>query len=708
MRTFYFYRNNHNLLVIAWTGLFIILGGVLSSCVVLKLIAGESENDRVQCASKRSYNSSKNQARGSSQNPKTNAAPGSYISNLPQKSVEAKSNYGKSPVSFGDAVQIILPNNPDIALNIMEMGAMGDGLTDDTSVIQHAIYLAAQSGKAIYIPNGTYRITRELIFSKKDGKPIHAGPHIYGQSRDGVILRLDDNLAEFNDPKTPRKAVLRTVNAQDGATYKQISADFFNRLVTNLTINTGNNPGAVGIKFYSNNTGVLSNINIVGNGAIGLDLTSIALNGPHLIQNIEISGFDIGVRGGGDNSSTISNISVHDAKSYGLYHSNGVLQVEGLVVSDTPVAVYSKPQQPFKVTTLTLINGSFTGNSPSKPAIINSGVLFARNIRSDCYSKILESEAGSEGDVDGKIIDEYSSHGVSKAFASNVDSSLNLPIRYMPVRYDLNTTNWVDVKTYGANPNDKSDDTQAIQRAIDAATASGKTTLYFTSGRYILSGTVKIYGSIRHLIGFAPAQIIGNGKFSLINDPETSNAVQFQGFNFSKIKYENASGRPMLLHNLTGDVEATGPGEFYLNSTAVRLSISNVKSKVWARQLNTERPTSLNFNVINDGGTLWMLGQKTEQGGVKTHTINRGRTEILGAYIYALGQGKFDTVYEVENAEASFAGVRERTSTKKYANLLKETHSGEIRFFAQDKMPAGNPFNRGVSLYSAAQKSLPE
>ncbi|MEB3231160.1 MAG: glycosyl hydrolase family 28-related protein, partial [Leptolyngbyaceae bacterium] len=419
----------------------------------------------------------------------------------------AESIYGQAPATFGDAIEIVFPADPAIVLNVREFGAVGDGLADDTVAIQNAIYESTASSRALYFPNGVYRITQEIRFEQSDGQALRSGPHLYGQSRDGVILRLEDNLAAFADPGNPIQAVIRTVNAEDGATFRQISADFFNRQLVNFTIDTGNNPGAVGIKFYSNNTGILHNVRVIGNGAIGIDIASIALNGPNLMQNIEVDGFDIGIQASGDNSATISNLAVRNASAYGLYHNGGVLQVEGLVVENAPVAVFSAPTAPFSRTTLTLVNGQLRGGDRTQPAIISGDLLFARNIETRGYAIAIEARAGTTGNVESSIVDEYSSHGASKEFATNVDTSLNLPIYYQPITYDTDPQNWVNVQAYGALPGDNRDDTQAIQSAIDAAAAAGQTTLYFPGltapdpNWYTLDGDVTIYGTVQHIMG---------------------------------------------------------------------------------------------------------------------------------------------------------------------------------------------------------------
>ncbi|WP_420803675.1 glycosyl hydrolase family 28-related protein [Saccharothrix deserti] len=63
----------------------------------------------------------------------------------------------------------------DPRLNVLGFGAKGDGTTDDTSALQHAVDCAvrdvpphaeaASDGKVVHLPPGDYRITAPLIVS---------------------------------------------------------------------------------------------------------------------------------------------------------------------------------------------------------------------------------------------------------------------------------------------------------------------------------------------------------------------------------------------------------------------------------------------------------------------------------------------------------------------------------------------------------------
>ena len=155
------------------------------------------------------------------------------------------------------AAEIIFPNDSKAVLDVKrDLGATGDGKTDDTAALQQAVYRcqANDFSRTIYLPKGVYRITRPLVFKPNDkgGEGAMVGPWFYGQDRDTTVIRLDDKSEGFGDPGKPQAAI-RTMSRPDGA---HMNADFFDRTIVNLTVDTGDNPGAIGVLFYSNNTGL--------------------------------------------------------------------------------------------------------------------------------------------------------------------------------------------------------------------------------------------------------------------------------------------------------------------------------------------------------------------------------------------------------------------------------------------------------------------
>ena len=82
-----------------------------------------------------------------------------------------------------------IDNYPDLSIvkkfNVRDYGAKGDGRTDDTHSFIKAIQ-AATPNSVLYIPNGTYPITKMIIIRKS--------LHIRGESKDKTIIYLPKSL----------------------------------------------------------------------------------------------------------------------------------------------------------------------------------------------------------------------------------------------------------------------------------------------------------------------------------------------------------------------------------------------------------------------------------------------------------------------------------------------------------------------------------
>jgi hypothetical protein len=278
--------------------------------------------------------------------------------------------------------EVVFPNDTSVIDVVRDFGAKGDGKTDDTAALQAAIEASSAGTEKrpghshiVYIPNGTYRVTNTLVVKSA------LGPWLYGQSRDRVIIRLDDHVSE------DVHSVMRTHPNEQGPT----SADWFMRNLRNFTIDAGDNPHIDGIRYYATNSGCLQNVRVIGNGKIGINGGFLDQSGPNLIQDVEIDGFDKGILSQWIWSQTMSRIKISNCRTSGIEVSANVVAIEDLHVIDTPIGVDILIPNGWGHWSgvVAVVGGKFECKEGGIAAIRNDGILYARDLRSNGYEALI-------------------------------------------------------------------------------------------------------------------------------------------------------------------------------------------------------------------------------------------------------------------------------------------------------------------------------
>lgn len=588
---------------------------------------------------------------------------------------------------YGFCENIVFPEDAKVADVKRDYGAKGDGKADDTSAIQKAL---SEKRNLIYFPNGTYLVSDTLRWGDRQTRQT-----FQGQSEKGVIIKLKDNCDGYGNPASP-KAVIWTGRSP---------AQRFRNSIRNLTVDTGKgNPGATGIQYIANNQGCMRHVTIKsgdGRGVKGLDLGYTNEQGPCMIEDIHVIGFDIGVfNKHAVDSVVMADITVEKQNKYGSVNDGQVVTIDGFYSKNKVPAFFNKKGASF----LTLVNAKCEGGDPKNTAVINEADMFLRNLSVSGYGIAINNAAGNQKEVKGPKVEEFTSHPVNSLFPSP-PRSLNLPVKKTPDVPWHDLKDWVSVNKYppkkvkykrkdGKTMN-LTDWTESIQKAID----SGAKTVYFPGSNYQILGTVYLRGNVERLHGLENSWRNASGapKGKIVIDDGKSPVVVMEYFDvtYAMLTYVHKSKRIFVMrsvsHNEWTRIEKqAGSGDLFLDDTGGG-EFKIFGGNVWARNLNMEGERIKN-KIRNENGNLWILGYKTEGDTLLLDNLKGAKTEIVGGFIYANKANDPKKVMFVNDATSSlsfsigewvgrhqpFAPVREtRNGVTKTLSNKEVSHRGE-------------------------------
>jgi hypothetical protein len=642
---------------------------------------------------------------------------------------------GKNPciIATSSTQDKLFPDN--LVVNVKtRYGAKGDGVTDDTQAIQKAMRENVGKNKILYFPQGTYLVSDRLEWKDTNGK-WQSQLWLQGQNRATTIIRLKDNAPGYNSTSNPR-AVVYTASGlyieQPNGGGKDYPAkgegnEAFANYIEDLTIDTGNNRGAIALDYLANNIGAVRNVTLQGRGLVGLDMTRKWI-GPALVKNIFVEGFDYGIRIGGEvNGITLEHINLCNQKTVGLENLGNVVAIRNLSSSNSVPAVRNTNS----TSLITLLDADLRGSSHSVSAIENNSRMFARNVRSSGYRSAIMQDNKV---VKGTKIREFTSNSPFTLFKSSANTSLNLPIKESPSFHENNLSNWANVEDFGAkgkNPDGSDewgDDTVAIQKALD----SRKSTIYIPPGRYFVSDTLHVRGNVRKIFAMGATFSPGGTAFGDINNPKpffriedgtatdvtiehvsVLNLVQQAPPQAGLIGFEQATSRTLFLKDVTccslrpNDQKYVfrnkpGAGKLFIEDVSAEGWQFEHPQQVWARQLNPEGSSE---KIFNNGGKLWVLGLKTEGGNVNTviHTKGGGVSELFGALLYVTGNVSPNQIAFInDNSQVALS-----YATISYGANDFQIHVQETRGFKRSQLTRnrllGHGNGRAVPLYVGGQ-----
>jgi hypothetical protein len=583
---------------------------------------------------------------------------------------------------------------PDVGyVNVkVDCGANGDGVSDDTGALKSVLEAGKNrkhprfgAGRLVYIPDGVYIVSDQITWGDKKKT-------VFGQSRERTIIRLRDSCPGFQDPKKPR-CVFEVRGRQ------HFAQNFYQR-IRNLTVDVGRgNAGAVGIEFHTNNGGGVYDVTIRSSdpgklGAAGLSQTKGS--GPGLIWNVLVDGFDVGsLITGGLHSMAFYDVTLENQRVCGFENRGNTASVGKLVSRNRVPAVRNRGGY------MCVIGGDLTGGVAGGVAVENEGHMLLRHVRTSGYRVAVRSK-GRE-DVPGGEVEQFTSREVQGLFGGS-RLALGLPVEEPPVPPYGDPVSWTVVRAKEGESLDV-----AIQRAID-----GGAETVFISGKEFgsIRDTIHVRGRVRRIMGAVsyfrtsgfkdgpgfdskstPARVIPNARKPKpvwrIEDGEPDVVMlEFLADSYGDASWtiEHASKRTLVCFASGGSYRNTVAGgrAFFIDCGPYPGTVITGPQKVWAWHANTESYVH-NPHIVNRGGTLWVLGVKTEKDRTIIGTYDGGRTELCGGLLFKNRQriGQAPAFVSVDSdVSLSYRAIR-----VPYSVHVKEAREGVTKELPLSEVP---------------------
>ncbi len=586
----------------------------------------------------------------------------------------------------------------------LHYGAIGDGKHDDTAAIRRAFAenenRVPLEYKTVYFPAGEYLITDSIRFSRF--------MVVRGAGAGKTVIRLADKAKGYQTPDVPKPAFAVGYDwPYVGRTRRQRAGNAIGSYIFDLSIHTGSgNPSALGLDFHCNNLGCIENVNIRsgdGAGMVGLDFKR-GWPGPCLMKNIEIEGFDYGISAAHREYSLVfSGIRLQNQRVAAIENGGNVLSMENVTSNNKAPAVINRGGG-----LVVLINSQLNGGDAANTAIQSTNAsVYLRDVKVAGYGRTLhetrvdkekqETTLASHADPQ---IEEYFTGPQQQMFDDGGKGSLKLPVKQTPVIPLPPASQWENVRNH-ASLVKEGDWSDAIQAAID----TGKPLVYFPPGeRYRIDQDVIIRGSVRTLMGSSPKLKVESG---MPGAPENGPAfvldktlpqVQFHMLTTAHIRHDSPTTLIVRHCNAEHISAAASCGELYIEDSGGKFRF-NQHQRVWARQLNPE--TKGVPEVINNGGTLWVLGMKTEYLSTKIENRNGARTELLGGLMYPVHAVKDETLPMFINHNSDISLVHGVSVYKKNHKIyLQDTQGNATRNSLQWDWVSGRPL---TNLYRSTR-----
>ncbi|KAK3303240.1 pectate lyase superfamily protein-domain-containing protein [Chaetomium strumarium] len=432
------------------------------------------------------------------------------------------------------------PSGYPVFRNVKDYGARGDGVTDDTAAIMAAVNAGNPCNRncasttmtpaLVYFPAGTYLISSSI-------KPAYF-TQLFGDAANPPTLKATANFAGFG-------LIDGNPYYTDVLNWKSVNVFF--RQIRNFIIDTTNIPAATAATGIHWPTAQATSLqNIVFNMPTASDVVHVGLfleeGSGGFMTDLTFNGGATGASMG-NQQFTMRNLKFNNCKTAIIQIWNWGWTYHGLSINNCQVGIdiSAGGSSALNVGSVTLLDSSFT-NTPV--AILTAwtpsanpdtaGSLVMENIALSNVPVAVKGPGGTmlAGSTGSATIaawsngHRYTPSGpveTSGAVSANARPAALLSngrfyTRSKPQYENLPASSFVSARSAGARGDGATDDTAALQNAINSAVAQGKV-LFLDYGLYRVTSTIRIPPGAKVVGESFPVILSAGAFFNDINNP---------------------------------------------------------------------------------------------------------------------------------------------------------------------------------------------
>ncbi|WP_271300514.1 glycosyl hydrolase family 28-related protein [Sphingomonas sp. CV7422] len=431
---------------------------------------------------------------------------------------------------------------------------VGDGRADDSAAIQQAIDAAAEGGKGgvVFLPSGRYRVSRTIF--------VRSAVRIFGVGATRPEIVLGDNSAGFGEgvaavlaftgedqyrvgkaPVPPRTSV-----PFDPAIFDATSSTFYSA-ISNVDFRIGaGNAGAVAVRFRVAQHGYIRHADFhIGSGLAGV------YQAGNEFEDLRFFGGRYGIMS--EKTSPAWQFTLIDSDFSGqrdaaIREHEVDLTLVNVAIRDTPVGIeidrgYSDSLWG-KDVRFENVSQTAVLISEEKSVFTQIGFDNAIGINTPTFARFRDSGATVAGKGARYRVSDFS-YGLKLAglgtigdYATDVTMAplARVPARPRPAIAALPPVKaWANAHDLGVRGDDTTDDTAALQRAIDTHRV-----VYLPMGRYRVTDTIRL----------RPDSVLIALHPSLTHVYLPDETPAFMGVGSAKALIESAKGGNAIVHGL--------------------------------------------------------------------------------------------------------------------------------------------------------------